>query len=90
MDARTTKRERRKDQDIRQALGESLRGVDEAGTTPQRRRIIATGNRASLDPEKLHAWIEEHRSDARLARAKLPFLATPEQAGRAPGEAPAH
>ena len=46
-------------------------------------RIIATDNRASIDPEKLHAWIEEHRSDTRLARAKLPFLVTPEQAWRA-------
>ena len=46
-------------------------------------RIIATDNRASIDPEKLHAWIEEHRSDTRLARAKLPFVVTPEQAWRA-------
>ena len=46
-------------------------------------RIIATDNRASIDPEKLHAWIEEHRSDTRLVRAKLPFLVTPEQAWRA-------
>ena len=45
-------------------------------------RIIATDNRASIDPEKLHAWIEEHRSDTRLARAKLPFVVTPEQAWR--------